>query len=103
MELKGKYLLSYTVDKHAEELIVEVELKPVRGILKPYQNLYYGVVEVNGSFYDKKDLSHCVHAVYAAEEIGLELKAELKTKLRKEGKSFRQKKEIISTNESKSD
>lgn len=95
MEITGKYNLTYTIDKVLEELVVDVELKQVKGRLKPYQNAYYGVAYVNGSFYDKKDLSHSVNARFAAEEIGLELKDELKKKCRKEGKSFRIKKEIL--------
>lgn len=95
MDMRGKYKLTYSVDKILEELVVDVELKPVKGMLKPYQNAYYGVVYVNGNFYDKKDLSHCVNAKFAAEEIGEELKDELKKKCRRECKSFRVKKEEL--------
>lgn len=95
MDMTGKYILTYTIDRVLEELIVDVELKPVRGLLKQYQNAYYGIAYVNGSFYDKTDLTHCVNAKFAAEEIGLELKDELKKKYRKEGKSFRLKNEEL--------
>lgn len=92
---KGTYKLTYTVDDIINEMIVEVELKPISGLIKPFQNVYYGVVYVDGSLYNKKDLSHCVDAKLAVEEIGLELKEELKKRLRKEGKSFRFKKEEL--------
>ena len=93
--MKGEYKLIYTTDDVLSELVVLVELKPISGLLKPFQNVYYGVVHVNGELYNKKDLNHCVDAKLAVEEIGLELKDDLKKRLRKEGKSFRFKKEEI--------
>jgi hypothetical protein len=95
VEIKGIYKLTYTVDKHEEELRVDVELKLNVFPLKPFQNVYCGIAYVNGAIYDKVDISHSVNAKYAAEEIGLRLKEELKKKLRQEGKSFRIKKEEI--------
>lgn len=95
MEMKGEYKLIYTKDDKLSEFVVLVELKPISGLIKPFQNVYYGVVYVNGELYNEKDLTHCVDAKLAAEEIGLELKEELKKKLRKEGKSFRFKKEEL--------
>lgn len=93
--MKGEYKLIYTVDDIISEMVVIVELKPITGLIKPFQNVYYGVIHVNGELYNKKDLSYCVDAKLAAEEIGLELKEELKKRLRKEGKSFRFKKEEL--------
>jgi len=95
MIIKGIYKLLYTVDKHEEEMLVEVKLKQRDSILKSFENVYYGIAYLNGSIYDKVDISHSVNAKYAAEEIGLKLKDELKKKLRIEGKSFREKKEEI--------
>lgn len=95
MIIKGSYTLIYLKDGNQEELLVEVELKPVGELLKPRQNVYYGLAVVNGVHYFKKDLSHYVDARCAAEEIGLELKEELKKKLRGESKTFKVKKESI--------
>ena len=95
MKLKGSYKLIYSSDTHQEELLVEVELKKIDELMKPRQNVYYGVAYVNGTHYLKKDLSHYVDASCAAEEIGNELKEELKKKLRSEGKTFRAKKEEV--------
>lgn len=95
MIIKGSYCLTYTVDGHQEELLVEIELKPIKEILKSYQNVYYGTAYVNGLLYLEKDLSHIVNAKFAAEDIGIELRDEMKKKLRKLGKSFRLKKEEI--------
>ncbi len=95
MKLNGSYRLVYSSDSNQDELLVEVELKKIDGLMKPRQNVYYGVVFVNGTHYFKKDLSHYVDATSAAEEIGVELKEELKKKLRSEGKTFRAKKEEI--------
>lgn len=95
MKLNGSYRLIYTSDSHQEELLVEVELKKINGQIKPRQNVFYGIAYVNGSLYLKNDLSHYVNASFAAEDIGIELKEELKKKLRSEGKSFRAKKEEI--------
>lgn len=95
MKLKGSYKLTYTSDKHQEELLVEVELKRLDELMKPYQNVYYGIAYVNGTHYLKKDLSHYVDASCAAQEIGQELREELKKRLRSEDKKFRVKKEVI--------
>jgi hypothetical protein len=95
MKIKGSYKLIYTSDKHQEELLVEVELKRLDELMKPHQNVYYGVAYVNGTLYLKKDISHYVDASCAAEEIGTELRDELKKKLRSEGKSFKAKKEEV--------
>ena len=95
MKLKGSYKLTYSSDAQQEELLVEVEMKMIDELMKPRQNVYNGIVYVNGNHYFKKDLSHYVDASCAAEEIGNELKEELKKKLRSEGKTFRAKKEEI--------
>lgn len=94
--MKGKYRLLYTVDKIVDELYVEVELKPIEGTKQPKQNVYYGIARVNGALRLNTDLMFCVDAVFAAEEIGLEEKENLKKKYRAEGRSFRVKKEEIS-------
>jgi hypothetical protein len=95
MKLKGSYKLIYTVDKQQLELTVDVELKMIDELMKPYQNVYYGIAYVDGSMYHKKDLTHYVDAPSAAEEIGLVLKEELKKKLRSENKSFKAIKEVV--------
>lgn len=95
MVFKATYKLTYTVDGHQQELLVEVELVPQDGLLKPFQNVYRGIAIVNGHYYDKIDISHSVNALYSAEEIGLKLKEELKKKYRAEGKVFRFKKEEL--------
>jgi len=75
---KGSYRLVYVIDKIQGELLVEVELKPIQDLIKPRQNVYYGIAVVNGIEYLKRDLSHYVNARYAAVDIGNELKQELK-------------------------
>ena len=80
MVFKGIYRLKYVIEKKSEELLVEVDLKINEGLLKPNQNIYYGEAKVNGRLYVKKDLSHCVNARFAAEEIGYKLKDELTAK-----------------------
>jgi len=92
---RAMYRLTYSVDNNIEELVVEVELKQVDGLMIPRQNIYYGVARVNGNIYSKKDLSNIVNPKLTAEQIGNELKDELKKKLRADGKSFRSIKEII--------
>lgn len=93
MVFKANYKLTYIVDGHQRELLVEVELVPNDVPLKPYQNVYRGVAVVDEQYYDKVDISHSVNALFSAEEIGLKLKEELKKKYRAEGKTFRFKKE----------
>jgi hypothetical protein len=93
--MKGKYKLIYTTNKHEENLLVEVELIPNEFPLKQFQNVYRGIAYINGAIYNGIDISHSVNAKFAAEEIGLKLREELKKKLRQEGKTFRQKGEEI--------
>jgi hypothetical protein len=95
MILLGTYRLYYTLDKKLEELVVRVELKRYDMLLKPRQNIYYGIARVNGSDYKKKDLSHCVNAKIMAEEIGHELRDEIKKNSKIDGKSFRFKEEKL--------
>ena len=95
MIFKGLYKLNYSIDKKPEELLVEVVLKMTEGPLKPNQNVYYGEAKVNSKQYIEKDLSHCINARFAAEEIGHKIKDELKIKAKEDGKSFRIKMEEI--------
>ena len=95
MVFKCTYKLNYIIDKNPEELLVEVELKMTEGLLKPMQNVYYGDAKVNGKPYTEIDLSHCVNAGFAAEEIGIILKNELIAKSIEAGKLFKVKKEEI--------
>lgn len=95
MELKGKYKLSYTLDKEPKDLIFEVELKLIEGLMKPGQNVWYGVAKLDGKPYEKVDLSHCVNAKIAAQRIGQGLRDELKAKAKTAEQLFRIKKEEI--------
>ena len=88
-QIKGSYKLSYTIDKKPEQLIVEVELKSIEGLLKPRQNVYEGFAKVNGSPYTDEDLSHCVNARLAAESIGKRMRNEIMKKCKEEKKSFK--------------
>jgi hypothetical protein len=95
MELKGKYKLSYTLDKEPGDLIFEVELKLIEGLMKPGQNVWCGSALLNGRPYEKVDLSHCVNAKIAAQRIGQSLRNELKESAKKAEQSFRIKKEEV--------
>ena len=95
MELKGKYKLSYTLDKEPKDLIFEVELKLIEGLMKPGQNVWYGVATLDGKPYDKVKLDYCVNAKIAAQRIGQGMRDEMKLKAKAEGQSFKIKKEEI--------
>jgi len=95
MVFKAMYKMIYTVDGNIRELLVEVNLIKNDFPLKPRDNIYKGIAIVNGQYYDKIDLSHTVNALYSAEEIGLNLKNEIKKKCRFENKTFRLKKEEL--------
>lgn len=95
MELKGQYKLTYTLDRVQTELVVRVELKQHEGLISPGQNLLYGEATVNDSPYTDVDISHCVNAKHCAENIGIKIRNEYKTKAKEEGKSFRIKKEEV--------
>lgn len=88
MTFKGKYNLIYTIDKKQEELTVIVELKQIEGTIKPFQNVYFGVALVNGVFYSKEDLNHCVNAKLGAQSIGVKMKIDVMKKCREEKKLF---------------
>lgn len=85
------YKQKYTVDRQAKELVVEVELKQIEGLMKPKQNVWYGVATANGKEIKHKDLPHCVNAQYMAETIGLEIIESWKVRAKKQGKNFRLK------------
>jgi len=90
--IKGTYRQKYTLDKEAKELVVDVELKQIEGMMKPRQNIWYGVATANGKEIQHKDLPYCVNAQNMAERIGLEIIEAWKVRADKEGKSFRLKK-----------
>lgn len=94
MELKGKYKLSYTLDKELKDLIFEVELKLIEGLMKPGQNVWYGVALLDGKPYET-NLNYCVDAKLAAQRIGQGLRDEIKAKAKVEEQSFRIKKEEL--------
>lgn len=89
MKMNGKYVLIYDIQKKVDELIVEVQLKMNEDILKPNQNIYFGVVYINDQITEKYDLSKCVDAKLAAHDIGIELKSEILLKCRKERKRLK--------------
>lgn len=91
MQIKGEFIQKYTLDGEVKELVVEVELKKNEGILKPRQNLWYGVATANGKNIEHKDLPFCVNAQYMAESIGEEIIEAWKIRAKKQGKVFRLK------------
>jgi len=94
MELKGKYKLSYTLDKEPGDLTFEVELKLIEGTMKPRQNVWHGVALLNGKPYET-NLNYCVDAKLSAQRIGQGLRDELKENAKKAEQSFRIKKEEL--------
>jgi len=91
MVLKGTYKQKYTLDREQKELVVDVELKQIDGLMKPGQNVWYGVATANGKEVNHKSLPYCVNAQAMSETIGLEIIQAWKTRADKEGKSFRLK------------
>lgn len=92
MKLKGQYNQKYIIDKVNKELVVNVVLKQVDGLIKPKQNVWYGVATVDDKIINHKDLPYCTNAEYMAETIALEIIEAWKKRAKKEGKSFRLKK-----------
>jgi hypothetical protein len=95
MELKGKYRLSYTLDREPKDLTFEVELKLIEGLMKPGQNVWCGSALLDGKPYDKVKLDYCVNARIAAQRIGQGMRDEIKAKAKEDGQSFRIKKEEV--------
>lgn len=92
MKLKGTYKQNYTLDKEPKELVVEVVLKQIDGLLKAGQNIWYGIATANGKEIKHKSLPYCVNAENMAEIIGLEIIESWKARAQKEGKVFKLKK-----------
>ena len=42
MKLKGKHIINYVLEGEKKEIVVEVELKQHEGMIKPFQNVWYG-------------------------------------------------------------
>jgi hypothetical protein len=95
MELKGKYKLTYTIDRVPTDLVLNVELRQYEGLRILGRNLWEGFATLNGQPYTKEDLTHCVNAKTSAERIGRKLRDEIKENAKKEGKSFRVKMEEV--------
>jgi hypothetical protein len=95
MDIKTKYILSYTLDKESKDLVLEVELRQTEGISKRYQNVWQGFATLNGKPYEEEDLSHCVDAKIAAIRIGHKLRDNLKNDAKENNKKFRVKNEEI--------
>jgi len=93
MKLNGTYIQKYSVDREQKELVVEVELKQHEGLGNSHQNIWYGVAKANDKIINHKDLPYCVNAQYMAEQIGLEIIGAWKIRAKKQGKSFRLKRE----------
>lgn len=91
MKLKGEYRQKYILDKEKKELVVNVVLKKHDGLLKPNQNIWYGIATVNDKDIKHKSLPYCVNAEYMAETIGLEIITAWKIRAKKENKIFRLK------------
>ena len=92
MKLKGTYSQKYSIDNEEKELLVEVQLKQIDGMLKPKQNIWYGVATANGKDVKHKDLPYCVNAEHMAETIGLEIIKSWEIRAKKENKIFKLKK-----------
>ena len=86
--MTGNALVEYTIKGQDFKFEVKTKLKPVEGMLKPLQNIYYGTVTLNGEEYDHPGAEYYVNAQYLAEEVAnIEFK-----KLRAEhGRSLRLK------------
>jgi hypothetical protein len=95
MELNGKYRLSYTLDREFMDMVVEVELRKIEGLMKKGQNVWEGFAKLNGREYFDYDLTHCINARLAAERIGHDLREDIKATAKKVGTSFRVKKEEL--------
>ena len=95
MVIKGKYILNYTINREPKELIVKVILEKTKEMIKPYENLYHGVLLINNKESNEYDVSHCVNAKYCAEKIGKKIKEKLKKESKKNKESFRIKKEFV--------
>lgn len=94
METKSRYKLVYSVDKEVKELEVVVELSLVDGLHQPQQNIYCGNAFINGKACDE-DLSSCVNAKFAAEQIGYKEKAKIVEHCKTEGKKLKIKSEEV--------
>ena len=91
MKLKGEYKQKYIIDKVNKELVVNVVLKQRDGLIKPNQNIWYGIATVDDKVINHPSLPYCVNAEYMAETIALEIIEAWKKRAVKENKVFRLK------------
>lgn len=91
MKLKGLFKQKYILDKETKELVVEVVLKQVDGLLKPRQNVWYGIATANDKEIKHKGLENCVDAQVMADDIGCEIIEAWKKRAKREGKIFKPK------------
>ena len=61
MKLKGKHIINYVLEGEKKEIVVEVELKQHEGMIKPFQNVWYGVANLNEKNYEDPILMYCVN------------------------------------------
>lgn len=80
MKTNGKYLIEYSIKGEKKKIEVIVKLIKHNEILKPFQNLWYGVATLNGAKVDRDDLANCVNAQYMAEDIAEEELQKLRLK-----------------------
>lgn len=90
MTKNGTYILKYKINDIENELIVEVNIRQIKGMSKPMQNIWKGYAKVNDEPYVYDNLNYCVNAKYIAEEIGLIERNKLKDKYKKKMKVMKQ-------------
>ena len=95
MIFESKYKMEYSVDNQQSEMVIEVKILPIKGIKKPLQNVYEGHVTVNDIICFGYDLSTCVDADCAIEEIAGIEKTKLKKSLRRDKRNFKLIKETF--------
>lgn len=75
MRKKGKVIIEYTLNGKTGKIEVHAELRKVEGILKPRQNLWYGVATFNEKEYHLEGSEFYVDAQFLADDIAdIELK-----------------------------
>ena len=64
MVFEGEHTINYILNGKNKRIHVKVKLKPIKGLMKPRQALWYAEATLNGRKINHSDLEGCVNAPF---------------------------------------
>lgn len=80
MVFEGQHTINYMLNGKDKRIHIKVKLKPIKGLMKPRQALWYAEATLNGRKIKHPDLQGCVNAQFVAEDIAEDKIKELQKK-----------------------